>query len=83
GQAHFPPRLGGESRRGRPPSPGAKPGGVGSRIIGFFSENGYPARVTALGIDDRFVEHGTPQELYRLCGLDEDAVYRALVDEGR
>ncbi|MCD7969232.1 MAG: 1-deoxy-D-xylulose-5-phosphate synthase [Alistipes sp.] len=57
---------------------GVKAGGVGSEIVRFFSDNGYHPEVTVLGIDDRFVEHGTPVELYEQCGLDMRSILRAL-----
>ncbi|MCD8174204.1 MAG: 1-deoxy-D-xylulose-5-phosphate synthase [Alistipes sp.] len=57
---------------------GVKTGGVGAEIVRFMNDNGYPCRVDIMGIDDRFVEHGTPEELYRLCRLDEDSIYQAL-----
>ena len=49
---------------------GSLPGGFGSAILEFMAENGYQAQVRRLGIPDRFVEHGTQEELYRECGYD-------------
>jgi 1-deoxy-D-xylulose-5-phosphate synthase len=49
---------------------GAVRGGVGSAIGEFFSLNNYPVQLQRLGVGDRFVEHGTPAELYHLCGYD-------------
>ncbi|MCC8034785.1 MAG: 1-deoxy-D-xylulose-5-phosphate synthase [Rikenellaceae bacterium] len=76
-------RVGRDFRRVVTLEDGVRIGGVGAEITRFLSENGYPARVTALAVGDGFVEHGTPQELYKLCGIDEKAVYRAIVGEGR
>ena len=40
-------------------------GGVGSTVRDFFDRRGYRTQVRSLGIpDDRFVEHGTPAELF-------------------
>lgn len=37
-------------------------------------------RVQRLGIGDEWVEHGTPGQLYALCGYDEEGILRALLD---
>lgn len=57
---------------------GALRGGVGEAVTAFFNEHGYPVRVRMLGIGDAFVEHGTPDELYALCGYDADGILDAL-----
>lgn len=45
-------------------------GGFGSAVLEFLSANGYAAEVKMLGIPDRIVEHGKPEELHRECGYD-------------
>ncbi len=45
-------------------------GGVGEAVVKFFNDNGYDIAIKTLGIDDRFIEHGTPAQLYALCGYD-------------
>jgi 1-deoxy-D-xylulose-5-phosphate synthase len=57
---------------------GAVCGGVGQAVTAFFNAHGYPVRVRSLGIGDTFVEHGTPDELYALCGYDAEGIYHAL-----
>lgn len=57
---------------------GAVRGGVGEAIAAFFNTHGYPVRVASLGVGDAFVEHGTPAELYALCGYDADGILSAL-----
>lgn len=49
---------------------GALRGGVGEAVVKFFNDNGYTVNVKCLGIEDKFIEHGTPAELYALCGFD-------------
>ncbi|MDR2886926.1 MAG: 1-deoxy-D-xylulose-5-phosphate synthase [Bacteroidales bacterium] len=49
-------------------------GGFGSAVLEFMSDNGYNAKITRLGIPDYFVEHGLPEELYKECGLDSEAI---------
>ncbi len=55
---------------------GAIQGGFGSAVLEWLNDNGYQTRVVRLGIPDRFVEHGTPQELYRECGIDVESIYK-------
>lgn len=45
-------------------------GGVGQAVVALISMSGLSPRVTNLGIDDRFVEQGTPDQLYAECGYD-------------
>jgi 1-deoxy-D-xylulose-5-phosphate synthase len=53
-------------------------GGFGSAVMEFFHEHHYPVHVTRLGIPDRFISHGTQQELYRECGFDAEGIYRTV-----
>ena len=57
---------------------GALRGGVGEAVVAFFCEHGYLPKVVSLGIPDRFVEHGTPAQLYAQCGYDAEVIYRTL-----
>ena len=54
---------------------GALRGGVGEAVVAFFCEHGYLPKVVSLGIPDRFVEHGTPAQLYAQCGYDAEGIY--------
>jgi 1-deoxy-D-xylulose-5-phosphate synthase len=54
-------------------------GGLGSAVLEYMAENGYSPRVEIMGIPDEFVEHGTPEELYRICGMNEDDVLRTIL----
>ena len=53
-------------------------GGVGSAVADWLLDNGYSPRITRLGIDDKFVEHGTVAQLKHLCGYDTEGILRAL-----
>jgi 1-deoxy-D-xylulose-5-phosphate synthase len=53
-------------------------GGFGSAVLEFMSDNGYSSEVRRLGIPDYFVEHGTPDELYRECGFDAEGIELAI-----
>jgi 1-deoxy-D-xylulose-5-phosphate synthase len=49
-------------------------GGFGSAILEFMAENHYSADLTRMGMPDRIVEHGEPNELYAECGYDAKAI---------
>ncbi|MDO4715145.1 MAG: 1-deoxy-D-xylulose-5-phosphate synthase [Bacteroidales bacterium] len=49
---------------------GSLAGGAGSAILEYMSDHGHTTRVVRLGIPDRFIEHGSPEELYHELGLD-------------
>ena len=49
-------------------------GGFGSSVLEFMSDNNYKINVKRLGVKDTFVEHGTPDELYQLLGLDVNGI---------
>lgn len=53
-------------------------GGFGSAVLEFLSANGYTPEVKMLGIPDRIVEHGKPEELHRECGYDAEAIAEAV-----
>ncbi len=52
-------------------------GGLGSAVIEYMNDNSYKAKVLRLGIPDRFVEHGTQEELYAECGFDATGIEAA------
>lgn len=54
-------------------------GGFGSAVLEFMVDQGYNVRIKRLGIPDRFIDHGTPQELFRECGYDTSAIVDAVV----
>lgn len=53
-------------------------GGVGEAVVAHLSRAGYTPKVKTLGIDDRFVEHGKPAELYAECCYDEVALLKVM-----
>jgi 1-deoxy-D-xylulose-5-phosphate synthase len=55
-------------------------GGMGSAVLEFMADNGYQASVKRLGIPDRYIEHGTQDELYAECGYDADAIVAAALE---
>jgi 1-deoxy-D-xylulose-5-phosphate synthase len=57
---------------------GVVKGGVGSAVEEFFARHGYDISVEKLGVPDRFIPHGSPAELYALCGYDAEGIYKKI-----
>lgn len=55
---------------------GAITGGMGSAILEFISEHGLESTVKRIGVPDRFIDHGTVEELYRECGMDRESILK-------
>ncbi|MDO9154669.1 MAG: 1-deoxy-D-xylulose-5-phosphate synthase [Paludibacter sp.] len=49
-------------------------GGFGSAVLEFMSDNQYSVNIKRLGIPDTFVEHGSPEELYEMLGLNTEGI---------
>ena len=60
---------------------GSVTGGLYSAVAEYIASNGLENTLVGLGIPDRFIEQGTPAELYAACGYDTDSVYRAILGE--
>ncbi|WP_443777045.1 1-deoxy-D-xylulose-5-phosphate synthase [Bacteroides clarus] len=58
---------------------GARKGGMGSAVLEFMADNSYTPHIERIGVPDTFIEHGTVQELYQLCGMDEEGIYNILI----
>jgi len=48
---------------------GCKMGGFGSAILEFANEAGFSNPIEVLGIKDKFLQHGTIEELHELAGI--------------
>ena len=59
---------------------GVRKGGLGSAVLEYLSDNGFHPQVIRLGLPDEFVEHGKPQELYNLTGLDSENIQRTILN---
>ncbi|WP_018916878.1 1-deoxy-D-xylulose-5-phosphate synthase [Vreelandella zhanjiangensis] len=53
-------------------------GGAGSAVNELLNAEGVQVEVLNLGLPDTFVEHGTPDELLRDCGLDAAGIEAAI-----
>ncbi|MFQ5683926.1 MAG: 1-deoxy-D-xylulose-5-phosphate synthase [Candidatus Binatia bacterium] len=53
-------------------------GGFGSAVLEFLSEAEISeVKVKRLGVPDRFIPHGTQDELRKICGIDKDSITQA------
>ncbi len=55
-------------------------GGFGSAVLEFMAANNFSATLKLLGIPDKFIEHGTPEDLYRECGIDVKGITLAVLE---
>lgn len=54
-------------------------GGFGSAVSEFFAREGiFSVRQLSIGIPDRFIDQGSPQELHAELGLDAQAITRSV-----
>ena len=49
-------------------------GGAGSAVSEFLAEQDIQIPIKHLGIQDKFIEHGDPDDLLKLCELDVDGI---------
>jgi 1-deoxy-D-xylulose-5-phosphate synthase len=59
---------------------GAIQGGFGSAVLEFMALNNYSAAVKLLGIPDKFIEHGSPEDLYKECGIDVKGITNSVLN---
>lgn len=57
---------------------GIRKGGMGSAILEFMADNSYTPKIQRIGVPDTFIEHGSLQELHRICGMDEEGIFNQL-----
>lgn len=49
-------------------------GGLGSAILEFASKNNYKNTVSIMGIPDRFIHHGSVEELHKIVKIDSESI---------
>ncbi|MCL1868281.1 MAG: 1-deoxy-D-xylulose-5-phosphate synthase [Paludibacter sp.] len=55
-------------------------GGFGSAILEYFADNQINIQVKRLGIPDIFVQHGLPEELYKILELDTEGIKKEILE---
>ena len=59
-------------------------GGFGSAVVEMLADEGLTGvEVRRLGVPDRFIPHGTQDELRKICGFDKDAIAQATLQMAR
>ncbi|HEV8725869.1 MAG TPA: 1-deoxy-D-xylulose-5-phosphate synthase [Candidatus Binatia bacterium] len=59
-------------------------GGFGSAMVEMLADEGLTGvEVRRLGVPDRFIPHGTQDELRKMCGFDKDAIAQAALQMAR
>ena len=54
-------------------------GGAGSAVLEILSKNKIVMPTLILGIPDKFVDHGSQEEIYKQCGLDKNSIFNKIV----
>ena len=58
-----------------------KAGGFGERVSSFLTENNYNyIRQMGISVPDCFVKQGNPEELKKLVGLDDESIYKKIIE---
>ena len=57
---------------------GVRSGGFGSAVLEWMSDHGFSPKMTRLGLPDKFIEHGTVEQLRHITGMDADAIAAAI-----
>lgn len=60
---------------------GAINGGFGSAVLECLADAGLMMPVKRIGIPDKFIEHGSQDELYALIGMDADSLKHTFEEE--
>lgn len=53
-------------------------GGLGSTVIDWFNDNDYNTKVKRIGIPDSFIQQGSVNQLYELCGMDKESIKKRI-----
>ncbi len=57
---------------------GVKKGGFGSAVLEFIAKYNYKVHIEVMGIPDRFIEHGTIDELQKDAGIDFESIQKKI-----
>lgn len=54
-------------------------GGFGSAIIEYFADKNFKNDILRIGLPDKFVEHGTQQQLHKLLEIDPEGIAKNIL----
>jgi len=58
---------------------GTLQGGFGSAVAEFMIDNNFNSKIIRLGVPDKFISHGTQQELRKECGFDKEGILKTIL----
>ena len=53
---------------------GVRNGGLGTAVLEWMNDHGFHPVVKRIGLPDKFVEHGSVEELHKLVGMDVESI---------
>ena len=56
-------------------------GGFGEHVAAWYAQEGMNVPLLQIAVPDTFVTHGSPQELYRLTGIDAQSVVAKILEK--
>ena len=56
-------------------------GGFGEHVAAWYAQEGLNVPLVQIAVPDTFVTHGSPQELYRLTGIDAQSVVSRILEK--
>lgn len=59
---------------------GTTMGGFGSQIASYLMANHHLLHFSSIGIPDHFIEHGSPDELYKMLGMDAEGIFTKMTE---
>jgi 1-deoxy-D-xylulose-5-phosphate synthase len=54
------------------------PGGFGSAVAEYFTSKNYKNDLKFIGLPDKFIDHGTQEELHKILGIDPDGIVQTV-----
>jgi hypothetical protein len=57
---------------------GVRNGGMGSAVLEWMNDHGYSPVINRMGLPDEFIEHGTVEELQKICHIDQNSIIAAI-----
>lgn len=60
---------------------GSKIGGFGSFVLNYANSMNYKGKIKILGIDDKFVEQGSRNDLLQICGLTSKDIINNILND--
>jgi 1-deoxy-D-xylulose-5-phosphate synthase len=56
-------------------------GGFGEACADYLMKNGYRNDLLHIGVPDSYVTHGTPDQLYRMLGMDAESIAKSILEK--